>query len=197
MELTGRRGIAMLDFRKKVHHSVVNGGFVPATEAIVQEVMDTWLALSNELHPISIICNDQSKLDDAKLAKFEGHISAFIKLWIPFITYKNWQYLKLHSLMCGALAFARKYGMLGRANAQGFENKHFEHRTVRVTLLTIPSRKLRVQKLAQRSQTMFIDGLTESLNFFQQADADGTCCFLCSVCLSLSLFLTAIYSPSL
>ena len=166
----------MLDFRQKIHHFVVNGGFVHGTGAIVQEIMDEWLALSTELHPISILCNDQSKLDDAKLTKFEGHISAFIKLWIPFIGgYKNWQYYKLHSLTCGAVAFGRKYGMLGRANAQGFENKHFELNHVRETLSRIPQRKLRVQKLAQRSQTMFIDGLTESLNFFQRADDDGKC----------------------
>ena len=61
----------MLDFRKKVHHFVVNGGFVQETEAVVTDVMDTWLELANHVHPISIICNDQSKLDDAKIAKFE------------------------------------------------------------------------------------------------------------------------------
>jgi hypothetical protein len=85
MELTGRRGILMLDFRQKINHFVVNGGFVHRTEVIVQETMDTWLALSDEVHPISILCNDQSKLDDAKLAKLEGHIPAFIKLWIPLL----------------------------------------------------------------------------------------------------------------
>jgi len=165
----------MLDFRQKINHLVVNGGYVHGTGAIVQEIMDRWLALSNEVHPISILCNDQSKLDDAKLAKLEGHIAAFIRLWRPFITYKNWQYYKLHTLTCGAIAFARKYGMLGRTNAQGFENKHFELGRHREILSGIPQRKLRVQKLAQRSQTMFIDGLTESLNFFQQADEDGKC----------------------
>ena len=78
-------------------------------------------------------------------------------------------------MTCGAIAFAKKYGMLGRANAQGFENKHFELRRHREILSRIPHRKVRVQKLAQRSQTMFIDGLTESLNFFQRADDDGKC----------------------
>jgi hypothetical protein len=185
MELTGRRGIAMLDFREKVHHFVVEGGFVQATEAIVTEVMDAWLELANHVHPISIICNDQSKLDDAKIAKFEGHISAFVKLWIPFIgDYKNWQYYKLHTLTCGAVAFAKKYGMLGRPNAQGFENKHFELGRHREILSRVPQRKVRVQKLAQRSQTMFIDGLPESLLFLEQADANGE--FL-SPTLSLSL----------
>lgn len=187
MELTGRRGIAMLDFREKVHHFVVKGGFVQATEAIVTEVMDAWLELANHVHPISIICNDQSKLDDAKIAKFEGHISAFVKLWIPFIgDYKNWQYYKLHTLTCGAIAFAKKYGMLGRPNAQGFENKHFELGRHREILSRVPQRKVRVQKLAQRSQTMFIDGLPESLLFLEQADANGE--FLSqTLVLSLSL----------
>ena len=198
MELTGRRGIAMLDFRKKVHHFVVNGGFVQETEAVVTDVMDTWLELANHVHPISIICNDQSKLDDAKLTKFEGHISAFIKLWIPFIGgYKNWQYYKLHTLTCGAIAFAKKYGMLGRANAQGFENKHFELRRHREILSRIPHRKVRVQKLAQRSQTMFIDGLSESLLFLEQADANGEFFLQRSLSLSLSHSLTIfLFLPS-
>jgi hypothetical protein len=171
MELIGRRGILMLDVRQKINHFVVNGGFVHGTEVIVQEMIDAWLALLDEVHPISILCNDQSKLDDAKLAKLEGHFSAFIKLWIPFIGgYKNWQYYKLHTLTCGSIAFAKKYGMLGRTNAQGIENKHFELNRVREILSRIPQHKVRVQKLAQRSQTMFINGLTESLNFFRQAD---------------------------
>jgi hypothetical protein len=194
MELTGRRGIAMLDFREKVHHFVVEGGFVQATEAIVTEVMDAWLELANHVHPISIICNDQSKLDAAKIVKFEGHVSDFVNLWIPFIGgYKNWQYYKLHTLTCGAIAFAKKYGMLGRPNAQGFENKHFELGRHREILSRVPQRKVRVQKLAQRSQTMFIDGLPESLLFLEQADANGE---LLSPTLVLSLSLSITHSQS-
>jgi hypothetical protein len=198
MELTGRRGITMLDYREKVRHFVVNGEFDEATKLFVLDVMDTWLALASHVHPISIICNDQSKQDAAKIAEFEHHVSAFITLWIPFIGgYKNWQYHKLHSLTCGALAFLKDFGMLGRANAQGFENKHFELNRVRETLCRIPSRKLRVQKLAQRSQSMFIEGLTESINFLDRADKDGKCCVLCSVFyVCVSLFLTAVPSPS-
>ena len=182
MELTGRRGIAMLDSRKKVWSMVRDSEYDEATKLVVCEVMDAWLALAGHVHAISIICNDQKKQDAAKIAEYEHHVADFVTLWIPFIGgYKNWQYHKLHSLMCGALAFLKTYGMLGRANAQGFENKHFERRRLNDVMGKIPNRKVRVQKLAQRSQSTFIEGLPESLNFLEQADIDGKCC-VTSVC---------------
>lgn len=170
MELSGRRGIRVLDHRQKVYDLVVNGGYSPATKAIVIEIMDTWLALGSELLPISIICNDQEKQDESKIAKLESHIVAFIKLWMPFVTYKNWQFWKLHALLCNATAFIKEYGMLGRANAQGFESKHYEMAQHKKTMGRISERKLRVQKLAERQQACFVPGLTESLKFLQDID---------------------------
>jgi hypothetical protein len=200
MELTGRRGISMLNLRGKVWSLVRDSEYDDATKLIVSNVMDEWLALADHVHAVSIICNDQKKQDAAKIAEYIHHVAAFVKLWIPFIGgYKNWQYHKLHSLMCGAFAFIKKYGMLGRGNAQGFENKHFEKRRLNDVMGKIPNRKVRVQKLAQRSQSTFIEGLPESLNFLEQADKDGKCCvpyvfYLCAWCACVCLFLTAVHS---
>jgi hypothetical protein len=191
MELTGRRGISMLDLRKKVWSLVRDGGYDEATKVVVWDVMDTWLALAAHVHAISIICNDQKKQNAAKIAEYELHVAAFVVLWIPFIGgYKNWQYHKLHSLLCGACAFIKKYGMLGRSNAQGFENKHFERRRLNDVTGKIANRKVRVQKLAQRSQSSFIEGLPESLNFLEQADENGKCCVLSVPCVCLFVCLS-------
>ena len=80
MELTGRRGIRMLGFREKVYELVVNGGYSDLTIARVTKVMDTWLGLAKEVHAISIICNDQTKQDNEKVAKFVNHMAKFLKL---------------------------------------------------------------------------------------------------------------------
>jgi hypothetical protein len=126
MELTGRRGISILNLRGKVWSLVRDTEYDEATKLVVWEVMDAWLALAGHVHAVSVICNDQKVQNAAKNAEYKHHVAAFVTLWIPFIDgYKNWQYHKLHLLMCGALAFIEKYGMLGRANAQGFEKKTF------------------------------------------------------------------------
>jgi hypothetical protein len=142
MELTGRRGIRVLSYRQKVYDLVVNGGYLPATKAIVTGIMDMWLALASELLPISIICNDQAKQDESKIAKLESHTAAFIELWMHFITYKNWQFWKLYALLCGAAAFIREFGLLGRCNAQGFESKHHEMNRYKDTTNSIASQNL-------------------------------------------------------
>jgi hypothetical protein len=170
MELSGRRGIRVLTYRQQVYDLVVNGGYLPATKSLVTGTMDTWLALASELLPISIICNDQAKQDEPKIVELSSHTAAFIELWMPFITYKNWQFWKLHALLCGAAAFIREYGMLGRCNAQGFESKHHEMNRHKDTTNRIASRNLRVQKLAQRQQACLVPGLTESLNFLNEED---------------------------
>ena len=46
MKLTGRRGINVLKWSKKIHEFVNNGGYEEAIEDNVQEIMDTWLILS-------------------------------------------------------------------------------------------------------------------------------------------------------
>ena len=63
--------------------------------------MNTWLALSIKLYPISKACDDQSKQTDTKHKKIEGYITEYLKLWFPYITYKNPIYHKLYTLICG------------------------------------------------------------------------------------------------
>jgi len=60
--------------------------------------------------------------------------------------------------------------MLGRVNAQGFENKHFEMRLIKLLMGRIARRGLRAQKTAQRSQVCFVEGLQESINFLDEAE---------------------------
>ena len=98
MELTGRRGIRMLGFREKVYKLVVNGGYSDSTKARVTEVMDKWLGLAKEVHAISIICNDQTKQDDEKVAKFKNHAANYMHLWRPYVGYKNPLFHKAQSL---------------------------------------------------------------------------------------------------
>ena len=49
------------------------------------KVMDLWLGLGKEVHVISIICNDQTKQDDGKIAKYKNHMVTFMDLWKPYI----------------------------------------------------------------------------------------------------------------
>ena len=142
MNLTGSRGTNVLEHCKKIHKLVCEGCHGDENEADVRENMNTWLALSIELYPISKACNDQSKQTDTKHKKLEGHIAAYLKLWFPYITYKNPIYPKLHSLICGLIFFHGKYGMLGRVNAQGFENKHFQMRLIKYLLGRITQKGL-------------------------------------------------------
>ena len=134
MELTDRRGINVLKMRLKIHNFVCNGGYDEATEKYITGIMDTWLALSTELLPISEACNDQSKQDVTKHETLKKHIAEYLKLWFPYIDTKNPIYHKLHSLMCGLIFFHGNYGMLGRVNSQGFENKHFEMRLIKLLI---------------------------------------------------------------
>ena len=173
MELTGRRGIRMLGFREKVYKLVVNGGYSDSTKARVTEVMDKWLGLAKEVHAISIICNDQAKQDDEEVAKFTNHVVNYLHLWRPYVGYKNPLFHKAHSLFCGLLATMKIYGMTGRLNAQGFENKHFEIARLKEILGRIAQRWLRVQKMAERNQSMFVEGLTDSLNFLEELTENG------------------------
>ena len=87
------------------HYHPYNGGYDKATEEDVQGIMDTWLALSTELLPISEACNDKSKQDDTKNGTLKKHVAAYLKLWFPYIDTKNPIYHKLHSLMCGFIYF--------------------------------------------------------------------------------------------
>ena len=89
MELTGRRGINVLEHCKTIYKLVVEGCHGDKHEDDVQKNMDTWLALAIELYPISKACNDQSKQTHTKHKKFEGHIAKYLKLWLPYIGYKN------------------------------------------------------------------------------------------------------------
>ena len=75
--------------------------------------------------------------------------------------------------MCGLINFHGKYGMLGRVNAQGFENKHFEMRLIKLLMGRIARRGLRAQKTAQRSQVCFVEGLQESIIFLDEAEKAG------------------------
>ena len=125
--------------------------------------------------PLVLFFNDQGKQDDAKIAEFESHIVAYLKLWLPFVDYKNWQYYKLHCLMCGSLAFMKKFHMLGRASEQGFESKHFEMARLKDTMCRISQNQLRVQKTSERQQAMFVEGLTESLIFLEVTKENGKC----------------------
>ena len=68
----------MLSFREKVNDLVVNGGYSDSTKARVTKVMDAWLGLAKEVHAISIICNDQTKQDDEKVAKFKNQMANFM-----------------------------------------------------------------------------------------------------------------------
>ena len=116
----------MLGFREKVYKLVVNVGYSDSTKARVTEVMDTWLGLAKEVHSVNIICNDQKKQDDEEVAIFKNHMANLMHLWRHYVGYKNPVFHKAHSLLCGLLATVKKYGMTGRLNAQGFENKNFE-----------------------------------------------------------------------
>ena len=68
--------------------------------------MDTWLALAIQLYPISKACNDQSKQTHTKHEKLEGHTAVYLKLWFPYIDYKNPIFHKIHSLICGLIFFS-------------------------------------------------------------------------------------------
>ena len=173
MELTGRRGINVLEMRHKIYEHVCNGGYEEATEVYVQGIMKTWLDLSTELLPFTEACNDQSKQDDTKHETLKKHIAEYLKLWFPYIDTKNPIYHKMHLSMCGLINFHGKYGMLGRVNAQGFENKHFEMRLIKLLMGRIARRGLRAQKTAQRSQVCFVEGLQESINFLDEAEKAG------------------------
>ena len=193
MELTGRRGINVLEHCRKIHKLVCEGCHGDENEDYVRKNMDTWLALAIELYPISKACNDQSKQNDTKHKKLEGHIAEYLKLWFPYITHKNPIYHKLHSLICGLIFFHGKYGMLGRVNAQGFENKHFQMRLIKYLLGRIAQKGLRVQKTAQRSQVCFVEGLQEALNRLDEAKKAGTCCYLLSIFFFVRMFVYQIF----
>ena len=114
--------------------------------------MKTWLDLSTELLPFTEACNDQSKQDATKHETLRKNIAEYVKLWFQYIIdTKNPIYHKLHLSTCGLIYFHGKYGMLGRVNAQGFENKHFEMRLIKLLMGRIARRGLRAQKTAQRS----------------------------------------------
>ena len=180
MELTGRRGINVLKYRENILAFVYEGCHGDENEDDVKEIMDTWLALSTELYPISKICNDQSKQNLTKHKKLKDHIAAYILLWFPYIDYKNPIFHKLHSLMCGLIFFHWRFGMLGRVNAQGFENKHFEMRLIKLLMGRIAQKGLRVNKTAQRSQVCFVEGLQESINRLDEATKSGKRCCVCN-----------------
>ena len=103
----------MLGFREKVYKLVVNGGYSDSTKARVTKVMDAWLGLAKEVHAISIICNDRTKQDDEKVAKYKNYMATFIRLWRPYVGYKNPFFRKLHSSLCGLLTTMEVYGMTG------------------------------------------------------------------------------------
>ena len=63
--------------------------------------------------------------------------------------------------------------MFGRVNAQGFENKHFEMRLIKLLMGKIARRALQAEKTAQRSQICFVDDLQESINFLDEAQKAG------------------------
>ena len=105
MKLTGRRGIKVLKHCKKVHKLVYVGCHGDKNEDDVQENMDASLALAIELYPISKTCKDQSKQTCTKYGKLEGHITAYFKLWFPYIDYKNPIFHNLHSLIYGLIFF--------------------------------------------------------------------------------------------
>ena len=67
--------------------------------------MNTWLALSTELLPITEACNDQSKQDDTKHETLKKHIAEYLKLLLPYFDTKNSIYHKLHLSMCCLIFF--------------------------------------------------------------------------------------------
>ena len=173
MELTGRRGILALEARNKIHIFVVNGGYSEETTKKVKKIMDTWLALSDELYPIVLFLNDQEKQDDEAIIKYVQHVAGFLNIWLTFFDYKNQIFLKLHIIFCGGIAFPRKFKMIGRSSSQAFESKHWELAHTKEICARIAQNKVRAQKMAERSQALFIEGLHESLNFLKQADDEG------------------------
>ena len=66
MELTGRRNINVLKHREKTHAFVCESCHGEENEDDIKDIMNTWLALSTELYPISKMCNDQSKQNRTK-----------------------------------------------------------------------------------------------------------------------------------
>ena len=56
---------------------------------------------------------------------------------------------------------------------QGFESKHFEMAHLKGTMCQISQHQLRVQKTSECQQAMFVEGLTESLNFLETANENG------------------------
>ena len=141
MEFTGQQGINVLKMRHKIYEQVCNGGYEEAIEEYIKGIKETWLDLSTELLPFTEACNDQSKQDDTKHETLKKHIAEYLKLWSPYINTKNPIYHKLPSSMC-CLFFHRKYGMLGQVNAQGFEDKHFEMRLIKLLTGKIARRAL-------------------------------------------------------
>ena len=80
MELTQRRGINILLNSQKVYDFVVNVGYEEEIELSNQDIMNQWLVLPIKLAPISHTCNDQAKQDDAKIAKFEENVVAYVDI---------------------------------------------------------------------------------------------------------------------
>ena len=63
--------------------------------------------------------------------------------------------------------------MIGRASEQGFESKHNFLRQIKEICARIAQNKVRAQKMAERSQSLFVEGLHEALKFIKNADEEG------------------------
>ena len=86
----------------------------------------------------------------------------------------------------------KKYGMTGRVNAQGFENKYFEIASLKEVLGRIAQRWLRVQKMAECNQSMFVEGLTDLLNFVKDLTENGMYSIVIHFSSSWSIFILLI-----
>ena len=174
MEMSRQRGHYVLEAREDVYNHVVNGHYSRASlKNSVKKIMDNFLKLANHLYPISMICFDQKKQTDEQIDKYHYHIVEFVKLWETYTVKRNPMFYKLHNFLCCTRSFLLKFGNLGLFDAQSFESKHYEMAARNKKLMRLPTKKLYVQKLNERSQVLFNEQVMECHAILEEMDEKG------------------------
>ena len=163
LELTGRRGMKMLEGRKRIKEIVSQAydGRDEAAKTQVRDLMTWWGKCANHAYEFGPILKSQKKGEGERLYQLKKHFAQFLGLWYEKATDKNPQYYKLHSLMCITIPFAKRTGMAGRPSAEAFENKHHWMNILKALLSPLPHTGLRVRKLSQRQQVYLLPGISE------------------------------------
>ena len=88
-------------------------------------------------------------------------------------------FYKLHNFLCCTRSFLHKFGNLGLFDAQSFESKHYKMAARNKKLMRLPTKKMYVQKLNERSQILFNEQVMECHAILEEMDEKGELLLFC------------------